>query len=248
MESFNNILARFEPISLQQMDAVKLMDRIDRKFAFSIQQLNTILNLLEPNYKVLEIADKRVSRYRSLYFDDEALGFYHQHHNGISRRVKVRHRTYVESDAAYWEVKLKNNRGRTIKSRMPLPLVPETISPELAQFVLEKSGKEVPKLQAIVWVNYQRITLVNKGSNERLTIDINLQFGKDNTEWNYPNLVIVEVKQNKKNHSPFFTCAKMLKIKQGSFSKYCLAVSLTQPGVKQNNFKIKLKQLATLLH
>jgi hypothetical protein len=33
----------FQPISLKEMDRVKLMDRFDKKFVFSVEKLNTIL-------------------------------------------------------------------------------------------------------------------------------------------------------------------------------------------------------------
>ncbi|MDP3928767.1 MAG: polyphosphate polymerase domain-containing protein [Bacteroidota bacterium] len=248
MEGIQNILSRFEPINLQQMDAVKLMDRTDRKFAFLYQQLPQVLQELEPFYHVLEIANTRVSRYRSLYFDDDKLALYHQHHNGRCNRVKVRHRTYVESNLAFWEVKIKNNKGRTIKNRMPLAEVPLNLSSDLSNFVLEKVGFNAQALQATVWVNYQRITLVNKHSPERLTIDINLQIEHPTQQLQFPNFVIAEVKQPKRSYSPFFNLAKHLKIREGSLSKYCLAISLIHPKVKQNNFKRKIKQLSTLLH
>ncbi|MFM2228511.1 MAG: hypothetical protein RL664_1854 [Bacteroidota bacterium] len=54
-ENISNILLDFEPISLLEMDRVKLMNRIDTKFAFSKKQLVQILPDLAADYKILEI-------------------------------------------------------------------------------------------------------------------------------------------------------------------------------------------------
>ena len=43
---------------------------------------------------------------------------YHRHHIGRSNRFKVRSRRYVESDLCFFEVKYRNNKGRTIKNRI----------------------------------------------------------------------------------------------------------------------------------
>jgi hypothetical protein len=43
-------LKAFDPISLQEMDRVKLMNRVDTKFAFDKNTLIQILPLLKANY------------------------------------------------------------------------------------------------------------------------------------------------------------------------------------------------------
>ncbi len=64
-------LAAFDPISLPEMDRVKLMNRVDTKFAFDKNTLIQILPLLKSHYFTLEIEGKRALDYESLYFDDE---------------------------------------------------------------------------------------------------------------------------------------------------------------------------------
>ena len=66
-----NILDQFTPISLSAMDRVKLMNRIDTKFAFRIGLLENLLDELKSEYKILEINTIRSPKYESLYFDDE---------------------------------------------------------------------------------------------------------------------------------------------------------------------------------
>src|SRR5690606_7937868 len=110
-----------EPITLAEMDAVALQDRIDTKYVFGLSELCSILPQIIDQYRVFEINEKRISRYRTLYFDTHDFNIYLHHHNGQGSRYKVRARKYVDSDLSFFEVKHKNNRKRTIKSRMPIP-------------------------------------------------------------------------------------------------------------------------------
>src|SRR4051812_18873006 len=100
------------------MDNVKLMNRTDTKFLFTTDQFETVLNEVAPYYKVLEVNGKRLNHYKTLYYDTSDLALYNKHHNGKLNRYKIRHRTYVESDTGFLEVKFKNNKGRTIKNRV----------------------------------------------------------------------------------------------------------------------------------
>ena len=61
MNEIKELLDPFEPITLQEMDRVKLMNRMDTKFAFRFSDLNTLLPLLTLNYRVLTIETKSVT-------------------------------------------------------------------------------------------------------------------------------------------------------------------------------------------
>ncbi len=248
VHDIRHILQNFDPINLDEMDSVKLMNRTDRKFCFSRDKLSDLLLSLKTHYRVLEVANTRISAYRSLYFDDEALSFYRQHHTGRSNRVKIRHRTYVDSHLGFLEVKIKNNKGRTIKTRMKQQEVPESLNGAMETFIEAETHVTAGKLLPVIWINYHRITLVNRNSTERLTIDLNLEILHDTFSKTFSDMVIVEVKQDKKAYSPFFEIAKQIKIAEGSISKYCMAIALTNPDVKKNNFKQKLKTLSPLLY
>ena len=50
-----NILNDFQSITLVEMERVKLMNRTDTKFAFSVDELTNFLNQIKHNYSVLEI-------------------------------------------------------------------------------------------------------------------------------------------------------------------------------------------------
>ena len=51
------------------MDGVKLMKRTDTKFAFRLNQLESLLKKMQAYYKVLEVNKERIQAYNSLYFD-----------------------------------------------------------------------------------------------------------------------------------------------------------------------------------
>lgn len=243
-----NTLKSFQPITLQEMDNVKLMDRTDTKYTFHITQLEQILSLVIDNYRILEINNKRIADYKTLYYDTTDLELYYKHHSGKLNRYKVRHRTYVDSNLGYLEVKFKNNKGRTQKERIKKKDVLFEWPEDAQQFLSKKTPYMPSDLIPTLWVNYSRVTLVNKISKERLTIDLNLEFKKDKTEKQLPQMVIAEVKQEKSQGSPFINTMKKLHIREGSISKYCLAVAYTNPEVKTNQFKAKLLSIQKILN
>lgn len=81
MEELDQIIQAFQPISLTEMDSVKLMDRTDTKFVFHIRDLKKILDDIAGNYRALEVEGSRWSPYETLYFDTPNLELYLRHHN-----------------------------------------------------------------------------------------------------------------------------------------------------------------------
>ena len=60
MTDLNKIIADLDPISLTEMDTVKLMNRTDTKFAFNTQLLANILEKSKSDYRILEIKNTRI--------------------------------------------------------------------------------------------------------------------------------------------------------------------------------------------
>jgi len=243
-QKINTIIQQFEPISLLEMDRVKLMNRVDTKFAFSIKEFIEFLPNLIENYKVLEINGNRIPSYESLYFDNDHLGFFLDHHNGRMNRFKVRYRKYIESDLIFLEVKHKF-KGRTDKSRVQVDEIPLELINEHAQFVKNLTEKE-DVLTPVLWNSFHRITLVNKIENERLTLDFDLKFNWEDRAQYYNNMIIAELKQEKfSRNSAFFSLMKKKIIRPYRLSKYCIG-SIDLYGhkkIKYNRFKKKLIQL-----
>jgi hypothetical protein len=243
-ENISNILMDFEPISLLEMDRVKLMNRIDTKFAFSRKQLIQILPDLTTDYKILEIEGTRLPLYESLYFDDDNFTFFKDHHNGRTNRFKVRFRKYVESNLIFLEIKHKF-KGRTNKSRIKVEHFPEKLEDDSLHFV-QKVLKQEKSLQPVMWNAFTRLTLVHKELNERLTLDLNLTFKWENELHTFDNLIIAELKQEVMNrNSSFFQLMKKNGIRPYRLSKYCIgSIELyAKDGLKFNRFKKKLLTL-----
>ncbi|MFM2135844.1 MAG: hypothetical protein RL021_1244 [Bacteroidota bacterium] len=248
MEKLENILQIFDPITLKQMDGVKLLNRVDTKFMFNARHLPSVLEGMKEHYYVLDIAGKRFSHYETLYFDTERFDLYLLHHNGKTNRYKFRSRRYVESDLFYFEVKFKNNKGRTIKERIKRPEIVHEITGKSEELVRSASPVDPSVLRPRLWVNYVRITFVNKLSQERLTIDTGLHFIEDGRKVDYNGLVIAEVKQGSGlDKSPFMTLMKSKGIRENSISKYCLGVISLHPEIKKNRFKPTILYLQKLL-
>jgi hypothetical protein len=236
----------FAPISLGEMDAVKLLNRQDVKFMFHRNLLPAILEELKTNYRILSIDGKRFSRYETRYFDTADMKMYIQHHNGKMNRHKVRFREYIDSGLRYFEIKFKTNKGRTIKDRVKLTDQDFLIQGELGNLLTKKTGFLPEMLQEAMHVRYNRITLVQKNLMERLTLDIDLNYAREGKTVGFPQLVIAEVKQDRSSRSPFTLIMQNYYISTLSISKYCLGIASLNPDVKINNFKKKLLHVKKL--
>jgi hypothetical protein len=247
--AINEILKQFDPITLKEMDDVKFLERSDNKFIFTLGQLPDVLKEVCPNYYALKVEGSFQSIYETLYFDTPELALYLKHHNKKLNRYKVRKRHYVTSNISFFEIKFKNNKGRTIKKRILDNDISENIFGSSAQLLKEKTGLVANMLHPTLWVYYTRITLVNKDLTERLTIDMDLLFkNTDNQIKRYPNLVIAELKKEKSTRSLFTSIMHERHFTNLSISKYCLGIANIFPIVKKNNFKKKLNKLNKLCH
>lgn len=246
MEVLNKILSHFEPISLEEMDAVRLMNRTDTKYVMKKSEFLELLPLLQESYSSLEINGSRIARYETTYYDRPNFEFYLVHQRGKKNRYKVRKRKYVDSDLSFLEVKHKNNKGRTIKYRKVTPDLNPTLSQADKAYIEEISGLS-GMLESKLTNTFQRITLVNKTSPERLTFDLDLAFKMNGKQENLENLVIAELKQEELNRSSKFAqIVKNKLIRPERISKYCVGVALLEQRIKKNNIKAKLRTIDKL--
>ncbi len=105
----NVLLNNFDPISLEQMSSVKLMNRTDTKFVTNTLKLCQLLEMAQDDYYVQEIDGERNLEYDTTYFDTMAFDMYNQHQWNHTNRQKIRFRTYCVSGLQFMEVKTKNN-------------------------------------------------------------------------------------------------------------------------------------------
>lgn len=246
MESIFKTLTQFNPISLDEMNEVKLLDRMDLKFIFSKQKLNEILQQAMKDYRVLQIEEMRYAHYETVYFDTDDHQLYTKHHNGKLNRYKVRFRSYLDSNLNFFEVKFKTNKGRTVKSRVKLKEKDFRITGEAVDLLEKVSPLKADDLSAAITVYYSRITLVNLNKTERITIDFDMKYVKEGAKCKLPDLIIAEVKQDRAAKSPFISIMHQHRIHNKGMSKYCIGVASLSNVVKKNQFKSKIKYVNEL--
>lgn len=226
------------------------MNRFDTKYVFPVTGLSLLLQTLQPHFRALEVKGVRRCRYENRYFDTPERTFFLEHHNGKANRLKVRFRRYVDSDATFFEIKCKTNKGKTVKERVSCTGIPASIDPMfnamLHHFMSpETAARLVPTLDN----SFTRTTLVGKDFTNRLTIDTDVRFNQADRYDNIEHLVIVELKQEGANVSPLlrdaFHLVGMLPV---SISKYAIGTALLFPELKQNNFKHKIHFIHKLRH
>lgn len=234
----------FNSISLKEMDQVKLMNRTDQKFWFHRDYLNELLNMVIDHYYLLHINEESELPYTTTYFDTENNKMFAAHHNGKLNRYKIRKRSYVNSGISFLESKFKNNKGRTIKKRIPCSSPNGQFTSTEAQFIDSHTPFTTNELTPSLLNRFSRLTLVNKNFKERCTIDLNIEFEVSDRIVPLDNLVIVEIKSDgKSTASPLALALRENRIKTSGFSKYCVGRSVTDPLLKINAFKQKLRSI-----
>jgi hypothetical protein len=248
MSTIDELIAPFMPISLEKTEGVELLNRMDSKFVFEAEKLPDILASLYGSYYILEIGQVRLQRYETLYFDTPGHLLYLDHHNKRLNRFKVRSRKYVDSGICYFEIKFKNNKGRTFKKRNRHNGPQEEIAGKQEKLLISCTKLNPGMLLPALWVNFSRITLVNLGMSERVTIDTGLTFRNGTAGRSYPGVVIAEVKQDRSSVSFFSGVLQKEHVPGSRISKYCLGIASLNDHIKKNNFKQKLRSFNKMNH
>lgn len=247
-DSLLHILNNFDPISLKEMDAVKLMNRSDTKFTFHSNSIPALLNAIKPYYTVLVVNEFRIGKYNTWYYDTNDYIMFHDHHNGISDRIKIRRRDYINDNISFLEIKRKTNKGQTQKKRIQMNCDYETFDKASIEYIEKRTEYNPSDLNISIENKFSRITLVNKNIPERATIDFNLTFSSNGQIIDLPFLCIAEIKQEKQNALSDIKNYLLYheRLKPESISKYCLGALLLKQNIKYNTFKEKLYKLQKL--
>lgn len=242
----DNVLQDFVPISLKEMERVRLMNRVDTKYVTTVSALSDLLRMACQEYRVQEIDAMRMMPYSTCYFDTPECTMFAEHQRGRKSRQKIRMRVYENSGTAFMEIKTKNNKGRTVKKRIPAD-VGLCIEP-YSQFIHEHSPYRPDNLVKQLENHFNRVTLVNRNLTERLTIDTELSFRNMLTGdgCSLEGLVIIELKRDGNTHSPILKMLNKLRIHPAGFSKYCVGMAMTNPELRQNRMKPKIRMVRRL--
>lgn len=240
------IVSRIKPISLDEMDSVKLLNRTDTKFVFAIEKLPEILEDVADEYSVLHVQENPFQAYKTIYYDTLDKKMYHAHQTGRANRYKVRYRTYLSSGDSFMEVKFKNNKGITFKKRIQCAI---TESEKINTFIEGKTPFCWNELVPTSLVTYTRITLVSLKDAERVTIDVNLEisnYDNGNTS-NMEHVCIIELKREKsQSHTCMAQTLKNHRVFENGMSKYSIGTAAVRTDIKLNSFKKKLRFLDKL--
>ncbi len=234
----------FYPIGLDHLKEGMLLDRKEQKFLFHRDQLPGILELFSDDYFMLEIDDRRIHQYHTLYFDTPDYQYYMMHHNGKKNRWKFRIREYKMSSVSFFEIKSKTNKGYTEKYRTPQKWGESEISQEIRNWMIGKIGFFPDGLRPSISTHYYRITMIGKDYSSRITIDTNIGMKHRNKIHSMENLCILEIKYN--NKECLVKTRHQLKdvgIRPQNMSKYCLGVASLIPKIKKNNFLDKKRRI-----
>lgn len=229
-------LSGFEKVDIDSIGRERIFsNRKDFKYLFGIGQLTRFLSEIEKDYVLMSVEEALQHEYQTHYFDTPDLKFYLDHHNGVLNRMKVRVRHYADGNSSV-EVKKKNNRGLTLKKRIPLD---STAGVDIFQNNW-KSKLDLPEdlqLDLQLKIHYKRMTFYSRSGDEKVTIDTDLLYSREGAEDKRLSLVVAESKGNDHLHSPFNLLMRREKIRRSSFSKYCYGLSLLASNIKKNNFK-----------
>ncbi|MFM7221873.1 MAG: polyphosphate polymerase domain-containing protein [Bacteroidota bacterium] len=220
---WDQVLNEFERCRLEDLPAELVYSgRKDIKYPMNTEQAIEVLSHLDSDYRVMSYQGTLVQHYCTDYFDTPDFVYYLDHHRGKLNREKQRRRTYQDG-TSFWEVKRKNNRGQTIKTR-------NTNRVEASDGLIQQ-----------LHVEYDRITLFSKDFSEKITVDVNLCFSRNHQEFQDQHLIVMESKGTSHHRSPFNVLMRELHIRPNGFSKYCVGMALLFPSLKSNNFKQLLR-------
>jgi hypothetical protein len=236
------VINSFKPIGLDDMEEIRLMDRIEKKYIVSVTRIPEILRKADGRYKVLEINDKRDSEYHNVYLDTLDYVFFNQHVTGKLNRQKIRFRSYVNTGSTFLEIKNRSNKSRTVKSRIKSQYSSERgMSNEDFRFIENHLVCKTAELMPVLVNKFSRITLANCEFNERITFDYNIRFyDNEGSMARFPFLAVIEIKRDgAKFGSPIGDIMKEQMIQPSGFSKYCMGSAAMKDLPHKNTLKSK---------
>lgn len=227
-----------------------MLERLDNKYVISGDVLVRALPLLAREFDILEIGGQRVFTYETCYFDDPELSSYYDHHQGRRQRVKVRVRRYVDSDACFVEVKLKDKRGITVKKRLGYDASKFRALDDQALGHIQdcyESMYDRPwdrRLDPVIEMRYRRATLAAREGNERLTIDSGLTFfGRDRETAIGRQLFIIETKSANGRGIGDRILRSLHQHPTKRCSKYCVGMAAVGEADRHNRFLPAMRKL-----
>jgi hypothetical protein len=181
-----------------------------------------------------------------VYFDTAGFALYRHQVQGRRKRYKARTRSYCDTADTMLEVKLKGQRGQTLKERLPYDFARRSeLTGQgrafLEAVVADAYGFTVPTLRPVLTTTYRRATLVDLERPSRLTIDVNLGWSDDVSSYRADHLALIESKRLS-GRDPIDALLGALGARPVRISKYCLGVALLNPETAANPWSRLLRR------
>lgn len=249
LTDFSASLAALTPVALADvLSEAALQDRVDRKYLVRLPQALDLLDLLGGGFRVLQIEQRRLAAYSTVYFDTPDLTCHRAHLQGRRRRWKARTRRYLDGDLCRLELKTKGVRGRTVKSALDVGAdhhgrLDDRGRAFLTDALSTAYGQALPAgLGPVLDVRYRRATLV--GDGQRLTLDVDLLvLGPDGqpVAGLQPDAVLVETKAGAAPGAAD-RVLRRLGVRESSVSKYCAGTALSRPDLPAPSLRPLLRR------
>lgn len=243
MREWEDLLGAFPMASPELSVHRELRRRTDSKFILTPDGAAALLPGLSKDYAVLSAGAELVASYRTLYFDTAHLDFFHAQRRGRRVRHKVRIRHYPDRSVTFLEVKKRRSDVLTTKVWREREYADNELTSEDQAFVESQTGIGRNVLPQD-WTEFRRTTLLGLGTNERITIDLDLGVGMGPREKSFAGVAIVEVKQWPYSRTtPVLSALRAGGWRAGWLSKYCTAIAFTHPDVRVNELLPGLRNL-----
>ena len=175
-------------------EQLRLLRRLDSKYALPRAQLPALLAGLADRFVVLTSAGQYAARYVTVYFDSDQQQLLHDHLRGRRPRHKLRVRHYLERRLSSLEIKSKTPGGRTDKQQRAHPFGSNILDAEARGWAALATGLQQP-VHAQAWSSCQRITLLHTSAACRMTIDLNVSLGNRAQARTLQDRALVELKR-----------------------------------------------------
>ena len=246
--SWAEAVATRPAVGLDDIESVSLLGRFDQKYLVRLDRLPDLIEVLG-DVAVLEVDGSRCIDYTSVYFDSAELHSYRAHRQGRRRRYKVRTRHYGDPSATMLEVKLKGDRGRTVKHRQAHGAGSPGALDQAGRGFVEATiraaygSMQIPPLRPTLVTKYTRTTLVDMAAGVRLTVDRGLRVRTESECARFGrHYAIVESKSAERRPAAHRQLLRVSARPQ-RLSKYCLGVGALVSDLACNPWQHQLRQL-----
>jgi hypothetical protein len=240
------VLATFARATSALIERRDLLRRYDRKLLLRSGEIPGLLAPLVGGYALLYGGQTTFSPYSTLYFDTADLRCWHDHRKGRRLRHKIRIRHYHDRKLTFLEVKSRRSDLVSFKHRRQLAFGVDTLGPDDLAFLGGYIGFPPEQLAPLVWIDYQRATLIGLDHTERLTIDLDVRCAPatDPTavDTSLADVAFVELKQAPiKLTTPVMRIVRDRGLRATSISKYCTAVAGLGLAASRARFRAVLR-------